>query len=141
MKLLRLIGQGLTSSKALAKETGLQPRSIDTYLHAAARKLGCANRTAAAARFAQMERETSQSPSQLTPEAVATPQNPGSFGVARTIRWAVTRLPLGGSPHNLSPAGVAMATLYVSVLGLGGLLLVVLLVLGILRTFRTFINI
>lgn len=141
LRLLRLIQEGVTSSKALARETGLQPRSIDTYLHSAAKILGSENRIAAAARLAQIEAEISQSPSQLTTTPLENPENSGNPGVARRIRWSITRLPLGGRRHDLGATGVAFATLYVSVLGLGGLLLVVLLVLGILRTFRPLLNV
>lgn len=140
LRLLRLISEGITTSKGLARETGLQPRSIDTYLHAAARKLGSENRIAAAARLAEIEARNSQSPSQLTSRPVVNSRISFIPKLAKLIRWSTTRLPLGGRQHDLGPAGVALATVYVSILGLGGLLLVVLLVLGILRTFRAFIN-
>jgi DNA-binding CsgD family transcriptional regulator len=135
MRLLRLVFTGTTTSKALANETGLQPRSIDTYLQAAAKALGCENRILAARRFAEIERESSQSPSQLRTTRLVAGLVSAIFAIANVARSFAFGLPLGGARHGFGWRRIALEILRVGVIGMAGVFALVLVVIGFLRTF------
>lgn len=147
IKLLRLVAAGITTSKALARETGLKPNTIDTYLHAATRALDAGNREDAARRFIELERLNSQSTSQLRTRRLAGRVRSGTHVVAITAkRWVaatakfiwhpVTELPRGGLEHAYSWKRVGLEMVRVSLLGMVGLFTLVLFVLGFLKTFK-----
>ena len=136
IRLLRMVADGVTASKVLAQRTGLQPNSIDTYLQSAARQLGCPNRTSAAARLLELERENSQSRSQLRANRLVRRAKAVTFQVARAVWRFLTGVPLGGKRHDLSWAGVGLQILRVGIVGAVGLTALALILLGILRTFR-----
>jgi DNA-binding CsgD family transcriptional regulator len=136
VRLLRLVAAGVTSSKALAQQTGLRPGSIDTYLQAAARQLDAENRIEAARRLLLLEQESSQSASQLRTRHLAASLKSAIFRVARAARWFATGLPLGGQRHAYSWKRVALEIFRVALLGMAGLFVLVLFVLGFLKTFR-----
>jgi DNA-binding CsgD family transcriptional regulator len=54
VRLLKLVESGVSASKTLSRETGLQPASTDTHLQGAARILEAANRGNAAARLLEL---------------------------------------------------------------------------------------
>lgn len=134
-RLLRLVSAGTTSSKALANETGLQPRSIDTYLHAAAKALGCANRILAAQRFVEIETQDSQSPSQLRTTHLAARLVSAILAVASVIRSVAFGLPVGGAKHDFGWRRIGLEILRVGIIGMVGVIALVLLVVGFLKTF------
>lgn len=135
VRLLQMVAAGTTSSKALAVKTGLSPRSIDTYLHSAARELGCEGRIAAAAKHRHLEL-TSQLSSQLRAEEVATGRKSGISRWASIVIGFFTGLPLGGSSPPASAVYVTLQILRVGVIGSAGIAMLVLFLLGFLKVFR-----
>lgn len=133
--LLRFVNEGVTSSKALAARTQLQPQSIDTYLYNASRALGERNRVSAARRFQELERENSQSPSELRAQPVATGRFSGISGATRAIRKLVSPVPIGGGEHDLPKRTIALEIIRVALLGIAGLFVLVLFIFGFLKTF------
>jgi DNA-binding CsgD family transcriptional regulator len=134
--LLRLVARGTTSSKALARETGLQPASIDTYLHGAARMLGRSGRAAAAARMLELENELSQSGSQLRRRHLVQRLKSAVYRIVNAIWQFASGLPIGGRSHAHSWTRVGLEIVRVAILGLAALFALTLFVLGFLRTFR-----
>lgn len=135
VRLLRLVSSGITASKSLARETGLQPASIDTYLHEAARILGRANRVATAKRLAELEALSSQSSSQLRTSRLVGSSKSIFFPLAVAVRRFLFGLPLGGAQHTFSWSRIGLQILRVGVIGMVGLTALVLFVLGFLKTF------
>ena len=133
--LLRLVNDGISSSKALAARTNLQPQSIDTYLYNASRTLGARNRVAAAQRFRDLEEENSQSASQLRAGPVAEPGISRFSDLTGTIRKWLSPVPLGGQEHDLSKGNIALEIIKVALFGIVGLFVLVLFIFGFLKTF------
>lgn len=72
---LRLVGQGMTS-KEIAIQTGLSPRTVDQYVNRAATSLGASNRREAARKLETLENQ-GLNKLQLQPESVVSPENHG----------------------------------------------------------------
>ena len=132
---MRLVNEGISSSKALAARTNLQPQSIDTYLYNASRTLGERNRVSAARRFHELEQENSQFGSKLRAEPVVQPGISRFSGFAGAIRKWISPVPLGGDEHDLSKGNIALEIIKVALLGIAGLFVLVLFIFGFLKTF------
>ncbi|MCB2048118.1 MAG: helix-turn-helix transcriptional regulator [Novosphingobium sp.] len=107
---LRLVGKGM-SSKEIALETGLSPRTVDQYVNRAAAALGASSRREAARILDSLESGESNK-LQLQSQGVAEPgdagslassggSNPNRRNARRIARWLP---PLGGERHDLMPS-------------------------------------
>ncbi len=134
---LRLIGRGLTS-KEIALETGLTPQTVDTYIKSAMAKLNASSRREAARALQGHEARLSQqlgSPPQAVaataptrhPEATA-----GRGGIARALIFP----PLGGRRNELTLSQRTFAVLRVAGVSAIVLSALVLLIAGVMMTFR-----
>lgn len=105
---LRLVGEGM-SSKEIAIETGLSPRTVDQYVNRAAATLGASNRREAARKLAKLE-TGELNKFQLKSERVEAPQksdnlNGVNLGAGNDkhrslmLRWVS---PIGGERHDLT---------------------------------------
>ena len=135
VRLLRLVQSGTTSSKALALETALQPGSIDTYLQAAARTLGAKGRIEAAQIFTNCERQNSQTPSQLRSRRLASRLKLLVVEMTGAVRAFVTGLPVGGRSHAFSWSRTVAEVLRAGLLGIAGIAVLLLVVVGLMKTF------
>lgn len=134
---LRLVAQGMTS-KEIALRTGLSPQTVDTYLKAASAKLQVANRRDAARRL--LEAEASQNLGSPT-AAIAHPPQLKHFGSAAgsgSTRWTkhLSPPPLGGLLNTLTSAERTYAVLKVAVVFAAVVVALLLLIAGVLQTFR-----
>lgn len=107
---LRLVGKGMTS-KEIAIQTGLSPRTVDQYVNQAAASLGAPNRREAARKLESLENQELNK-FQLQSEAVASAEKHGIFedmerdgdGNHRDARPPHFLPPLGGRRHDLNAA-------------------------------------
>lgn len=120
---LRLVLQNKTS-KEIAKETGLSPHTVDTYLLRAAATLGANNRREAARIF--LELEQSERFGYEPPQLEITPANPEtddapSQGVGRSRgNWLLNQFPaVGGQPHELTLSQIVLAVMKISIVSTG----------------------
>lgn len=132
---LRLVSRGMTS-KEIAQATGLAPQTIDTYLKLAMGRLNAPTRRDAARRLADHELSHKLgSPS----EAVAGgPIRGDESSAARVSGWvrAIAPPPLGGTINELSPALRTYAVLKVAAISAAVVFALILVVAGMLETFR-----
>ena len=107
---LRLVGQGM-SSKEIALETGLSPRTVDQYVNRAALTLGASSRREAA-RILTCVESSEWKNLQLQSQGVAAGPEAGTLApsggsqatrtnAAGIFRWLP---PLGGKRHDLNAA-------------------------------------
>jgi len=89
------------SSKEIARETGLAPISVDTYIKQAIARLGASNRREAARILEHFESsQNSGSPSAgLVPPAGSSPESIRIGGNRRRSFWRLP--PIGGETHAL----------------------------------------
>ncbi len=134
-KCLRLVAQGM-SSKEIAKETGLSPPTVDTYLRQAMAKLGASSRREAA-RIVR-EREQSQNLISQSPAIAEPPQDRepmASTGKGGGRRW--WRLPpVGGSFNDLSGSEKSLEALRVAIVGAVTVLALSLIIAGLFQIIR-----
>ena len=97
---LELVAQGMTS-KEIAKQLGLSPRSVDAYLTAAMAALNASNRREAA-RIYLSSKLSQELPSQslLLVEAVETVEDVHRAGPTRLLH-TLFPIPLGGAENSL----------------------------------------
>ena len=107
---LRLVGKGM-SSKEIAIETGLSPRTVDQYVNRAALSLGASSRREAARILDSFESGESkklqlQSPGVAdSPDAGSLASSGGTHPVQSNVRSILGWLPpLGGERHDLMPS-------------------------------------
>ncbi len=131
---LRGVAKGM-SSKEIARETGLTPNTVDTYIKSARSRLGATNRRAAAREFARSEvSQNLRSP----PPAVAPPQKTADLLGSRqeVVRDTPVRLfsvpPLGGRANELDWAERNYAVLKVGALSLSVIVALVLIMAELL---------
>lgn len=131
---LTYVGQGM-SSKEIAKETGLSPRSVDTYLTDAMALLGATNRRDAARIF------LSQSPSQ---ELRSQSQRLAASAADRPAGWRaglsllqtlLLPIPVGGSVNDLNAAQKSLFALRIGITGVVLLLAIITVFVGLLTVF------
>jgi len=116
---LRLVLQNRTS-KEIAKETGLSPHTVDTYLLRAAATLGATNRREAARIFSEIEQSERFGYEARQLEIIpANPEADGapSQGVGRSRgRWLLRQFPaIGGEPHELTLNQMIFAVMKISI--------------------------
>jgi DNA-binding CsgD family transcriptional regulator len=132
---LRLVGRGM-SSKEIARETGLTPQTVDTYVKAALGKLGAANRREAARALAAWElSQQSGSP----PPAIAAPTTQADDYVqtgAKGWRGPLRLPPVGGGFHDLNWAQKSYQALLVAVVAAAVVVALALAIAGLFQTFR-----
>jgi DNA-binding CsgD family transcriptional regulator len=132
---LRLVARGM-SSKEIARETGLRPQTVDTYLKAALSRLDAPNRREAARMLAAWDlSQESGSPSHRI--AVAGPGMDGSYPTGRgAVRRALRLPPVGGSINDLSWTQKTYQALLVAVVAAAVVTGLALATAGLLHTFR-----
>ena len=128
---LRLVAQGM-SSKEIAKQTGLTPQTVDTYVKASLARLGASNRREAARTLVAWEAAHDASANGETVDQIAdkTSGSADAPGASDGRGW-FTLPPLGGGYQDLSwsqktyqalqVAAVAAATIVGVALGIAGL--------------------
>ena len=105
---LRLVGQGM-SSKEIALETGLSPRTVDQYVNRAASTLGASSRREAA-RILNLLESSESKKLQLQSQGLADAAEVGSLAASgdnqstRSNATGISRWlpPLGGKRHDLN---------------------------------------
>jgi DNA-binding CsgD family transcriptional regulator len=110
VRCLRLVGQGM-SSKEIALETGLSPRTVDQYVNRAAMTLGATSRREAARILTSVESDLSKK-LQLQSQGLAVPVDGGrvsSSGSEQSVPESAPHIsrwlpPLGGKRHDLKPS-------------------------------------
>jgi DNA-binding CsgD family transcriptional regulator len=132
---LRLVARGM-SSKEIAKETGLTPQTVDTYVKAALARTGAVNRREAARMLVAWElSQQSGSPS----SAIAVPDrradDHGQTG-AKGWRGPLRLPPVGGSFHDLNWAQKSYQALLVAVVAAAVVVALALAIAGLFQTFR-----
>ena len=140
-QLLELVAADVTTSKALSRETGLTPGSVDATLMRAARVLGVRDRRAAADRYQALV-EKSELGSEFRNPGFANRFKSGVSGLVRVGRKA-TRTgarafrppPIGGRKHALRWSEITFEIFRVALVGMVALSTLVLFVLGFFRTF------
>ncbi|PSJ38120.1 helix-turn-helix domain-containing protein [Allosphingosinicella deserti] len=130
---LRLVAKGM-SSKEIAKETGLTPQTVDTYVKASIARLGAANRREAARALVAWEEAGSSasgfSASELTASAAETSdERPGTWS-----RW-LGLPPIGGRVNDLSWAQKTVQALQVAIVAAATMIALALAMAGVLKTF------
>src|SRR3546814_10317080 len=136
---LRLVAQGITSSKAIAEVTGLSPSSIDNYLSRAAVALGEPDRLSAAKRFVELERlaaQNSVSRSVSRFSRVFRAIFIGKRSFAAGVRCLLRVPPLGGRQHRLNRLEITVSILKVAAVSLPTLIVLILAGAGLLWVFR-----
>ncbi len=140
-QLLELVGAEMTTSKALSRETGLTPGSVDALLMRAARVLGVRDRRAAADAYRAL-REKSEQPSEFRNPDFADRLKSGVSGIAG-VSWKATKAgaslfrgpPMGGRKHGLRWSEITIEIFRVALVAMVVLSTLVLFVLGFFRTF------
>lgn len=131
---LRLVAQGM-SSKEIAKQTGLAPLTVDTYLKQAMARLGAANRRDAARKLIELElsqKSVSPSPRLVRDEIVTDQWLPTGSGWRRWMRLP----PLGGGYHDLNWSQKTYEVLHVAVTTAIVLLAIALTIAGLYDLLR-----
>lgn len=132
---LRLVAQGM-SSKEIAKQTGLAPLTVDTYLKQAMAKLGVSNRRDAARRLIELEgSQNFGSPSPALAEVETQPDPTFRTGKRGWRQWM--RLPpVGGGFHDLTWSQKSYQVLHVAVAAAIVLLALSLTIAGLFQILR-----
>ena len=132
---LRLVARGM-SSKEIAKETGLTPQTVDTYVKAALARTGASNRREAARQLVAWElSQQSGSPS----AAIAAPSPQADDYVqtgAKGWRGPLRLPPVGGGFHDLNWAQKSYQALLVAVVAAAVVVALALAIAGLFHTFR-----
>jgi DNA-binding CsgD family transcriptional regulator len=132
---LKLVASGM-STKEIARETGLSPSSVDTYLKQAMAALGVNNRREAARRYAQIDAsQKSGSP----PPALFNAPDAASEGLqtgAETPRHWQRFPPVGGADNDLSWPDKTLLILQIAAVGAGVMLALTLAIAGLLQILK-----
>lgn len=131
---LSLVAKGM-SSKEIARETGLTPRSVDTYLTDAISVLGASNRRDAARIYLASGTPSQQLQSQPGRLAPGLGLAPSSFSAGRALRQLLFPIPAGGGTHELTKAEKLLMAGRVSIASVILLLTVILVFIGLLKVF------
>ena len=131
---LRLVARGMTS-KEIAKDTGLAPQTVDTYLKTAMARLNAPTRRDAARLLA--EHELPQNLGSPPPSIVAPTVDCDEQPATRKRGWvdALIPPPLGGAVNDLTFAQRTYAVLKVAAISAAAVFALTLAVTGILETF------
>jgi DNA-binding CsgD family transcriptional regulator len=131
---LRLVAQGM-SSKEIAKQTGLTPQTVDTYLKASLPRLGASNRREAARLFLAWEAaKNGDAPSE---SLVSTDEQRAESDGSTTRKWSdlIKLPPIGGVVNELGWAQKTVQALQVAVVAAATIIALTLAMAGILKTF------
>lgn len=131
---LRLVADGVTSSKVIADRLGLAPSSVDNYLSRAAQQLGVRGREEAAAAFLGAESGgelISVRPSVSRFSTLARPFELLRDRVVAALRWLLKVPPIGGGQHRFNRIEIAVSILKVAVVSLAVFAALVLLGSGL----------
>lgn len=132
---LRLVASGM-SSKEIAKETGLTPQTVDTYLKAAIARTGASNRREAARLLAAWElSQQSGSPSRTVAEAGIRAENVNRTG-SGGWRQALRLPPVGGGFNDLTWVQKSFQSLLVAIIGAAVVIALALVLAGLLQIIR-----
>ena len=131
---LRLVARGL-SSKEIAKDTGLTPQTVDTYVKAVLARTGAPNRREAARQLVARElSQESGSPSATIAFSGGPADDSAQTGTGG--RWGRFRLPpVGGGLHDLNWAQKSYQALLVAVAAAAVVVALALAIAGLLQTF------
>lgn len=139
-QLLRLVADGMTTSKALSRETGLTVGSIDNALQRAAKTLGVSGRESAAERFKALE-ESSHNSSHVRNSGLPPAADPGFSPPASIARRALKAFgktlrgpPLGGEEFTLRWDQILLMILRIAAIGIVSVSALVLVVWGLFQT-------
>ncbi|GAA4024851.1 hypothetical protein GCM10022280_27170 [Sphingomonas swuensis] len=131
---LRLVGRGMTS-KEIALETGLTPQTVDTYIKGAMARLSASNRRDAARILADVE--ISQQMGSPPPAVVSRSAFVDQRGAAeRRVAALLAPPPIGGRPIQLTGVQRTRAILRVALTAAVVVFALLLLITGVLMTFR-----
>jgi DNA-binding CsgD family transcriptional regulator len=135
---LRLVADGIVSSKVIAARTGLSPSTIDQYLYAAGKVLGSANRVESAALFAALDKAAvlSQDASQLRMPALADPAGdvsvaPGGDAESTEPRSWLGLPPIGGRYNDAAWTTRSFDIIRVAAAGTATMLAIVMAYMGL----------
>ena len=143
---LRLVAKGM-SSKEIAREMGLTPQTVDTYVKTSLARLGASNRREAARALVAWEAREfeSLSEAEFVPSRVAeagTPYEPQSGDRRQGPGWAkkagewISLPPLGGGYSDLSWTRKTYQALQVAVIAAATFAALALIIAGLLDTFH-----
>lgn len=132
---LRLVAQGM-SSKEIARQTGLAPLTVDTYVKQAIARLGVSNRREAARRLLELEgSQNSGSPTRPLAEPGKRSDHPSQTGKRGWRRWAGLP-PVGGGFNDLTWTQKSYQILHVAVTAAVVLLALSLAIAGLFEILR-----
>jgi DNA-binding CsgD family transcriptional regulator len=127
---LRLVARGM-SSKEIAKETGLTPQTVDTYVKASLAKLGASNRREAARILTAWEENGGTVPDDASALGhAARPLESSGW------RGLINLPPLGGGYTDHSWTQKTYQVLQVAVIAAATVVALALIIAGLLDTFR-----
>lgn len=131
---LRLVAQGM-SSKEIAKQLGLAPQTVDTYLKTSMARLGASNRRDAARMLAASEASRKLgSPSAGLADGAPVPDPMASTGTTGWLSW-VRPPPVGGGFHDLSWSQKTYQALLVALISTSIVIALALAIAGLFKTF------
>lgn len=128
---LRLVAKGM-SSKEIAKETGLTPQTVDTYVKASISRLGAANRREAARALVAWEQGAGEP---VAAREAERPQLVAEQSSAEALSRWLGLPPLGGRENDLSWAQKTVQALQVAIVAAATLIAIALAMAGMLKTF------
>lgn len=135
---LRLVAEGITSSKLIADRLGLAPSSVDNYLSRAAHQLGVRGREEAAAAFLALQVAPNQDSAESSvlrsvsrPEALVPSAKTTSVGPVAALRWLLAVPPIGGAQHRFNRIEILFSILKVAAVSLAVFAALVLLGSGL----------
>lgn len=147
-QLLDLVFEGIRTSKDIAAQTGLAPKTVDNTLLAAARVLGERDRIAAANKYRNLLIEKSPELSPGRTKGLANAAKTVLFRLASSGRLGATMVrsfllgvPIGGRNHTLQWDQITLQILRVAVIGAIGVSVLVLFVLGFYETFGSIMTV
>lgn len=139
-ELLVLVGEGIETSKSLARETELSPATIDNHLSRAARVLGAKNRKEAARLFRELSTvapslktkgSIQNNPVEQPSESEGQPQ----LSLVESALLFMRGPPLGGAAPNKSWQEIALQVAHVAFVGIAVLAALTLFILAFYKTF------
>ena len=133
---LRLVGQGM-SSKEIAKQTGLTPQTVDTYVKASMARLGASNRRDAARILLSWEdgRSADVSGDGIAVDAAGSVDDSANPAKEGWRRW-ISLPPIGGGYSDGNWTQKTYQALQVAMVAAATVVALALLIAGILQTFR-----
>lgn len=132
---LRLVGRGM-SSKEIARETGLAPLTVDTYLKQAIARLGASNRRDAARRLLELEASQKSGSQSLDLAGAGRGEDRKPPTSKKGWRRWMRLPPVGGGLHDLTWSQKSYQILHVAVIAAIVLLALSLATAGLFQLLR-----